>query len=204
MENITYVSGNPGKIERMKRKFEDKAISINALVYDVDEPNINDISYISKFKVIEAYKKVNSPCFVADSGFYIEDYPGCPGYPGAFAKRSGISNDTARLLQIMEGIENRNCKFLDCLTFYDGNDFYTFYGESRGTLSTEEQGTLSIEAKSQLHLLFIPEHSTKTLANMTKEEIDSDGHLSATDQFIEWYKTKYLNQNIFKKKMIKN
>lgn len=194
MENLTYVTGNYGKYVSVKEKFERKGITINYFKYDMEEPEINDIEFISKEKARKAYEVVSRPVFVADTGFYIENYPNNPNYPGAFVKRSGISSNIDNLLEAMKDVTNRACKFVDCLTFYDGNDFYTFYGESKGTLSLSIRGNIERKAMSNLWSVFIPLNHNKTLAEMTDYERDHrhDGHTSATDEFINWYENIYL------------
>jgi non-canonical purine NTP pyrophosphatase (RdgB/HAM1 family) len=202
MENLTYITGNYGKYVSVKEKFEENNITINYFNYDLDEPNINDITYISKEKARQAYEKINSPVFVADCGFYIENYPNNPGYPGAFVKRSGISSDIDLLLEKMKDVTNRNCYFLDCLTFYDGDNYYQFFGKSEGILSYQKKGTNQKRAKSNLWYVFIPKNNTKTLAQMTNYERNNrnDGSTSATDEFINWYKITYQKNKIFTKK----
>lgn len=193
MEKIVYVTGNYGKYYQVKKQFEKAGIEIAFYNYDLKEPNVNDIKYISKEKVKEAYHLLKKPCFVADSGFYIEDYPNNPGYPGAFVKRSGVADNIDELLKKMENIKNRNCKFLDCLTFYDGKDYYQFFGTSEGILSYEKKGSSLKQAKSNLWYVFIPKNCDKTLAEMTEEERENrkDGHTSATEEFIKQYKKIY-------------
>ena len=189
MENLTYVTGNYGKYLNVKKKFEKAGIDINYYKCDLEEPDINDIEVISKAKARQAYTILKTPVFVADSGFYIEDYPNNPGYPGAFVKRSGISSNVAELLKTMENTSNRKCFFLDCLTFFDGKEYYQFFGVSKGVLAREIRGNQSKKAKSNLWLVFIPDNCSKTLAEMTDEEIDNrpDKRTSATEEFIKWY-----------------
>ncbi len=91
MENLTYVTGNYGKYISVKEKFERAGIVIDYFKYELSEPDVNDICFISKEKANQAFKLLGKPVFVADSGFYIENYPNNPGYPGAFVKRSGVS-----------------------------------------------------------------------------------------------------------------
>lgn len=198
---ITYVTGNYGKYISVKESFQNEEIDVDFLNYDFEEPEVNDIEQISRAKVIEAYTLIKQPCFVADTGFYIDAYPNNPGYPGAFVKRSGISSDVEQLLEVMKGEDNRNCRFVDCLTFYDGNDFYTFFGVSLGSLSYQVRGTIEKKAKSNLWSVFIPNNCDKTLAEMNDDERKNrnDGHTSATALFISWYKNEYLKQ---KKKRI--
>lgn len=200
MANITYVTGNYGKYISVKEHFAKHQIEVEFLNYDLEEPNINDIEIISKAKAEAAYNVLGTPCFVADTGFYIDNYPNNPGYPGAFVKRSGISSDVDGLLMIMKDETHRTCKFIDCLTFYDGQEFYTFYGVSSGTLSLSKRGNSTKKAKSNLWYVFIPNNCNKTLAEMSDEERQNrnDGHTSATEQFIEWYKKIYLKRFIKK------
>ncbi len=200
MKKLIYVTGNYGKYVSVKEYFKAKNISIDFYEYDFEEIEINDIEKISKKKAQDAYKILQIPCFVADTGFYIDDYPNNPGYPGAFVKRSGISSDIDKLLEIMKNKSNRACKFVDCLTFYDGQKFYTFYGVSSGTLAFSRKGNSIKKAKSNLWYVFIPNNCDKTLAEMSDEERKNrnDGHTSATELFANWYQDIYLKQNVKK------
>ncbi len=193
---LYFVSGNPSKVQSTIRKFAKLNIEVKPFVYDAKELDVNDIEAISKDKVLQAYAQLQAPCFVSDSGFYIHHYPHHPNYPGAFAKRSGISNDIGSLLKTMEGVSDRSCEFKDCLTFYDGVNFYHFYGISKGTLATSirEQNTPIIA--SNLWRIFIPDNCEKTLSEMTDEERDHrpDNRTSATALFADWYLNTYLQE----------
>lgn len=201
MEKLTYVTGNYGKYISVKEKFENENLFINYYTCDLNEPDINDIKFISKEKARQAYEIINSPVFVIDSGFYINNYPNNPGYPGAFVKRSGISSNIEQLLKIMKNTNDRECYFMDCLTYYDGNEFFQFLGKSYGNLSKEKRGINQKKAKSNLWYVFIPNNCTKTLAEMSDEERQNrkDNRTSATDEFINWYKSIYLQQKVKQK-----
>ncbi len=190
MENLTYVTGNYGKYISVKEKFQKENLDISFVKFDLDEPNVNDIYYISKIKALEAYEVLQRPLFVIDSGFYIQNYPNYPNYPGAFVKRSGVSQDIDTLLKTMEKVDNRYCYFLDCLTFYDGNNFYQFTGKSEGTLTRNKRGDYIKKAKSNLWYVFKPKNCSKTLSEMTDEERENrlDDRTSATEEFLAWYK----------------
>lgn len=201
MENLVYVTGNYGKYISVKEKFEKRGLFISYYKVDLNEPEINDIAFISKEKAREAYEYLQKPLFVADSGFYIVNYPGISLYPGAFVKRSGVSSNINDLLIKMENVLDRECYFLDCLTFYDGEEFYQFFGKSEGTLARQIRGRDLKKAKSNLWYVFIPKNTNKTLAEMSDEERNnrSDGHTSATDNFLDWYLKEYKSQKILKK-----
>lgn len=199
--SIIYVTGNYGKYISVKEQFNSKNIDISFFEYDFNEPEINDIELVSRAKAKEAYQVLGEPCFVADSGFYIDNYPNNPGYPGAFVKRSGISTDIDGLLWMVKDITDRSCSFIDCLTFYDGIEFYTFYGESKGVLSYEKKGDFLKKAMSNLWYVFIPQNCSKTLAEMSDCErvTRNDGHTSATSIFADWYKNEYCSKKMILK-----
>lgn len=204
MENLTYVTSNYGKYIQVKKQFEQNKLDIYYFKYDLDEPNINDIKFISKQKAIQAYNLLKSPVFVADSGFYIKNYPNNPNYPGAFVKRSQVSNDIENLLEEMKEVNDRECYFLDCLTYYDGNKLQQFFGKSEGTLAYQKKGDSNDKAKSNLWYVFIPKNCSKTLAQMTDYERDNrkDDRTSATLEFINWYKKEKINYKDIKMKTL--
>ncbi len=196
MQKLVYVTKNKGKYIAVLSHARDLDVEIEFLSHEFLEPDVNDLEYISKKKAEEAYKITKSPCFVCDSGFYINNYPGCFGYPGAFVKRSGISTNIKNLLQIMTKVEDRSCYFVDVLTFYDGKNFYQFYGVSEGILAKSIKGNTKKEAKSNLWQVFIPKNHKHTLAEMSEEEFlnRKDFHTSATLEFLNWYKFVYLKK----------
>ena len=202
METLTFITGNYGKYISMQEAFAKAGIKINYFKCDLIEPDINDIKLISKEKARQAFQIIKAPVFVTDSGFYIEDYPHNPGYPGAFVKRSGIASNVEQLLKTMSHTTNRNCYFVDCLTFFDGQDYHQFLGICKGHLSYEVRGQQLKKAKSNLWLVFVPQHCNKTLAEMTDEERINrpDNRTSSTDSFIEWYHQNYIDSKSFLKK----
>lgn len=201
MNSLTYVTSNYGKEVAVKEHFKREQIEVGYYVYDFDEPNINDIQFISREKARQAYEIIGTPVFAADTGFFIENYPNCPNYPGAFVKRSGIASNVDDLLETMRNVKERNCYFLDCLTFYDGEEYHQFLGIGKGTLAYEKKGNLPKHAKSKLWLVFIPNNCSKTLAEMTDYERKTrdDGRTSATEEFIAWYKNNYQKSKVFQK-----
>lgn len=195
MKSVVFVTGNKGKYFSAKKRCEDKGIELVWENIDLDELQVNDITQISRDKARQAFQILNKPCFVIDSGFYIDNYPNNPGYPGAFVKRSGIANNPDMVLEVMREEANRSCKFVDALTFYDGEDFYTFYDVDYGTLSEEVKGSESELAKSKLWYLYIPLGYDKTLAQMSEEELfdRKSSRVSSIDKFLEWYVSDYKN-----------
>lgn len=112
-----------------------------------------------------------------------------------------VTGNYGKYISVKEKFENagitevsdRSCYFLDCLTFFDGNEYNQFFGISKGSLSDKPRGHENRKAKSNLWYVFVPNNCTKTLAEMTDDERNNkpDNSISATDEFINWYKFKH-------------
>ena len=57
MKEIIFVTSNKGKQKSAQKYFNEKEIKVNCYEYDIEEPQINDIQYIAKHKVLQVYKK---------------------------------------------------------------------------------------------------------------------------------------------------
>ena len=207
MKKLVFVSSNFGKVVSVKTAASMfYGIDICSCSLDFLEPDVNDISCISKTKAEYAYQELGYPCFVSDTGFYIDYYPNQPGYPGAFVKRSGVSSNLEKLLDDMKDVDNRSCRFVDCITYYDGECFQQFFGESRGELATEVSGENMNNAKSELWKVFIPEGYHSTLAGMSSKEMlqykKETRKNSATVQFLDWYRNNKVDNEKFDKEEV--
>ena len=135
MEEVVFVTHNKGKIESAKKQLEE--IDFKIFEYELEEPRSDDIRYISKYKVTEAYKLVKKPCISLDCGFWIDELN---GFPRAFVNFALETIGIKGILKLMEGKENRNCRFTECLSYYDGKELHQFMGKHEGTLSEKELG----------------------------------------------------------------
>lgn len=184
---IYYVTGNMGKL-KLAQDFL-KGIDVDMLTYDFEEPDVNDIEYIAKWKVKKAYDKIKKPCMALDSGFYIPSYPKEENFPGAFVKRKiidGIGIDG--LLKEMRKVEDRYCYFLECLAYYDGTECKLFWGKSEGILVHERTNINHDKKWSSLWEVFMPMGTHKTLSEMTEKEIETIPNTTyAFSEFKNWY-----------------
>ena len=186
MEEIVFVTHNKGKIASAKREL--KNVDFKIFEYDLDEPRSDDIKYISKYKVMEAYEIVKKPCISLDSGFWIDELD---GFPRAFVNFTLDTIGINGILKLMEQIENRSCRFTECLSYYDGKNIYQFMGKHEGTLTKEILGNDSAKKWSDLWYIFKPEGYEKTLAQMTDSERENRvkyNSVSAFTEFSKWYK----------------
>ncbi len=185
MNEIIFVTHNKGKIASASRQLE--GVNFKVFEYDLEEPRSDDIKYISKYKVMEAYKLVNKPCISLDCGFWIDELD---GFPRAFVNFTLDTIGIKGILKLMEGKENRKCRFTECLSYYDGNELQQFMGKHEGTLSEKILGNDTDKKWSDLWYIFKPLGYNKTLAQMTDIERSNRIKYNSVDsmiKFSKWY-----------------
>ena len=187
MKEIVFVTHNKGKAKSAERYFDD--ITFSTYEFELDEPRSDDLKKIATAKVKQAYEVVKKPCIAMDAGFFIDELN---GFPKAFVNFSLETIGIDGILKLMEGKENRRCKFEECLAYHDGNQIHYFYGKHPGNLSNEILGKDRDEKWSDLWYIFKPDNHEKTLAQMTSEERENrkrnDDSYSALKVFADWYK----------------
>ena len=187
MKEVIFVTHNKGKVESAKKYLKD--VNFKVFEYELEEPRSDDINYISKYKVMEAYKLVNKPCISLDCGFWIDELN---GFPRAFVNYSLDTIGIKGILKLMEGKENRTCKFTECLSYYDGEKLQQFMGKHEGTLSRKILGNDTDKKWSDLWYIYKPYGYEKTLAQMTEEERENRKKYKSVDSmkvFADWYKS---------------
>ena len=186
MKEVIFVTHNKGKIASAKKYLKD--VNLKIFEYELEEPRSDDIKYISKYKVMEAYRLVNEPCISLDCGFWIDELN---GFPRAFVNYSLETIGIEGILKLMEGKEKRTCKFTECLSYYDGKELKQFMGEHLGTLSKKILGNDTDKKWSDLWYIYKPYGYNKTLAQMTEEERENRIKYKSVDsmeEFANWYK----------------
>ena len=169
MEEIVFVTHNKGKIASAQRAL--KNVNVKIFEYDLDEPRSDDVKFISKKKVMEAYELVKTPCISMDSGFWID---ALNGFPKAFVN---FSLDTIGI----DGI----------LKLMDGKELHQFMGRHEGSIAKEILGNDTNKKWSDLWYIYKPQGYNKTLAEMTDEERENRiryDSVSSLDVFAEWFK----------------
>lgn len=185
-KEIVFVTHNKGKIKSAEKHF--KNLKFTTFNYELDEPRSDDIQEIAKSKVIQAYDIVKRPCIALDTDFRIESLN---GFPRAFVNFSLETIGIDGILKLMEGKDDRECAFNECLAYHDGNEIHYFYGKYPGNVSKKVQGLDRNEKWSDLWYIFKPKGFEKTLAEMDETERENrrtvDGSYSAMEKFAEWY-----------------
>lgn len=187
MRDIVFVTHNQGKIDSAQKYLTNAHLEI--FKYEVDEPRSDDIRVISEYKVRQAYELVKKPCISLDAGFFIDHLN---GFPRAYVNHALDTIGIAGILKLMEGVDNRECKFLEYLSYYDGTDLLQFKGIHPGTLAKEIRGADRNKKWSDLWYIFVPRGCEKTLSEMTDEERETRPRIDSQEAMIEF--AKFLNE----------
>ena len=185
VDEIIFVTHNKGKIASAQRAL--KNVNLKIFEYELEEPRSDDIKYISKYKVEQAYKIVNKPCISLDCGFWIDELN---GFPRAFVNFALETIGIQGILKLMEGKDNRKCRFTECLSYYDGNELKQFMGYHEGLLTEKVLGKDTSDKWSELWYIYIPYGYDKTLAQMTEEERENrirNKSVNSMEEFAKWY-----------------
>lgn len=188
-EKIFYVTGNPGKLASAQNALNPHGIEVVQVKMQLIEPQYDSIEEIVASKVKQAYQQLGRPCLAQDSGLMIDAWPGFPGAYTEFVQRT-IGNPG--ILKLMQGIINREAKFVRCLAYMGKNidKPIFFYSHNPGFISCEERGTYQAYHWSRLSLIFVPHGSEATLAEMDQERyhsvVRSPDRISGEEQFARW------------------
>ena len=106
MKEIVFVTHNKGKRKSAEKYFND--LKFSTYDFELNEPRSDDIQEIATAKVKQAYEIVKKPCIALDTGFFIDELN---GFPKAFVNFSLDTIGIDGILKLMEGKENRKCKF---------------------------------------------------------------------------------------------
>ncbi len=184
-KKIIFVTTNAGKIKSAQRAMPH--IDVEPYHYDLIEPRSDDIEEIAKEKVRQAFAVTGQACIALDAGFYIKRWK---GFPRAYVHPALQTLGIEGLLKLMEGEEDRECHFRQCLAFYDGNHFQVFESSTYGTLAPYDSGVDHPHAWSDLWRIFVPEGYDQTISEMSHEELEgyyASAKPSSTRLFGQWY-----------------
>lgn len=168
MDNLVFVTGNVNKIREANLVLGKELTTKNI---DLMEIQSLDIEEVAKYKVMEAFKILNKPVIVEDTGLYIDNLN---GFPGALIK---FYYNKLGLEKMLEISANSKATAKSIIAYYDGINYATFLGEATGHISTK------IEYGDFNHAwdpIFIPDDNHFNLrlsyAQMTREDKTSICH----------------------------
>ncbi|MFH1786136.1 MAG: RdgB/HAM1 family non-canonical purine NTP pyrophosphatase [archaeon] len=161
---LFFATSNPGKLREAQAILS--AHTIRQLPVGYDEIRSDSTDDVALDGVRQVVSKTGKPCFVEDSGLFVDALKGFPGTYSAFAfKRIGYEG----ILKLLTGEKKRGAKFISSVAYQEpASEPRVFRGEVEGFISETPRGTGGFGYDP----IFIPKGYKKTFAELeTKDKI---------------------------------
>jgi XTP/dITP diphosphohydrolase len=189
MKNWVLASFNPSKVKEILALFpEGFSIQLLGSFSQAQEPIENGLTLEenAEIKSLYASKLTGLPSLADDTGLMVESLGGAPGVLSAryAGEPSNSEANIRKLLDALEGKPNRKAYFetVICLTGIPEQPIF-LKGVLHGSIALKPSGMQGFGYDP----IFIPEGSTRSLAEYTKEEKNTISHRGmAIRAFIQW------------------
>ncbi len=151
------------------REAERLGFEIDRLDVDLPEPQALDPSEIVAAKARAAFAMLSRPVLVEDSGLAILAWG---GFPGALVKWLEVSAGVAALARMLDPFPDRRATATCAISYCDGGGVVTARGQAHGTIAAAPRGSGGFG----WDVLFVPDGSDRTFAEMAPEEKDRVSH----------------------------
>ncbi|MEM4663236.1 MAG: non-canonical purine NTP pyrophosphatase [Candidatus Diapherotrites archaeon] len=183
---LYFVSTNKHKFLEIKRVLAEYGIKLSWKNISLSEPDSTKIEDIAKKKAEQAYKIINKPLIVEDTGVFFE---GFHNFPGSKARRVFERLGYEGLLNIVAKKSDR-AYFKTVICFTDGKIKKLFVGKLRGKISQKvyckNKNVMPYER------IFIPCGSKKPLCMLLRNEKNKFSHRAkAARKLALWLKANF-------------
>ena len=188
MKKIVFATNNKHKLKEI-RKITAGILEILSLSdinceEEIEETGITlEENALIKARYIK--EKYGYDCFADDTGLEVEALGGAPGvYSARYAGEAcNPLKNMLKLLQVMEGITNRNARFRTVIALLMNNETYFFEGVVDGQITEEQKGSAGFGYDP----IFVPEGYNQTFAELGIDIKNQISHRAkATRQFAQF------------------
>ncbi len=180
------VTGNVHKAAEVAAFFRGTA-DIDHVSLDLPEHRSDNVEEIARGKAHYAFQTLKAPCIVDDTGLFID---ALNGFPGPYAAYTLNSIGNAGILKLMDGVTDRNARFITAIAYADSRGIQVFRGTIEGCITTAPRGDGGFGYDP------IFETGEKTLAEIPLEEKSHTSHRArALAAFHDWFVQEYGTSN---------
>lgn len=186
VKEIYFITGNQSKFKEAKNIIENLKINLSLVPRDI---RVNEIQDVDPQKVLlekarQAYLQIKKPVLVDDTGIYFEEYNNFPGTLTKILFKAIGFDGIKRLLQNT----NSNAFFKTMICYKDDKVEKIFSGVWKGKI-IDNLGK-NFNPDWEYNGIFLPEDSSKVLAEMSMEERATKSHRKkAFDELVKFLKT---------------
>ncbi|GLR72917.1 RdgB/HAM1 family non-canonical purine NTP pyrophosphatase [Agaribacter marinus] len=179
-DQLVLASGNKGKVAEFNSLFGEYGIKVTPQsAFDIPDVPETGTTFVENaiIKARHAASLANMPAIADDSGLVVEALHGAPGIYSA--RYAGVHGDNeannAKLLKTLDGIDNRQAKFLCVLVFMRSADDPTpiiCQGEWHGNITQAASGSGGFGYDP---VFYVQEHNC-TAAELDKSVKNRESH----------------------------
>lgn len=186
-KEILIATHNQHKKEEIQQILGDRFKVTSLTDYDLHEEIVEDGSTFHENALIKAkycFEKTGKPSLGDDSGLVVDAMDGRPGiYSARYAGNHDFAKNMAKVLEELEGEENRKAYFVTVMCLVDESGASYFEGRVYGNLTREIRG----EKGFGYDPVFIPNDHDITFAEMTAEDKNKISHRKqAIEKFLDF------------------
>lgn len=186
-KEILIATHNQHKKEEIQQILGDRFKVTSLTDYDLHEEIVEDGSTFHENALIKAkycFEKTGKPSLGDDSGLVVDALDGRPGiYSARYAGNHDFAKNMAKVLEELEGEENRKAYFVTVMCLFDDSGVNYFEGRVYGNLTREIRG----EKGFGYDPVFIPNDHDITFAEMTAEDKNKISHRKqAIEKFLDF------------------
>lgn len=186
-KEILIATHNAHKKEEIQQILGENFTVTSLTDYDIHDEIVEDGTTFHANALIKAqycFDTTGKPSLGDDSGLVVEALDGRPGiYSARYAGDHDFAKNMAKVLEELEGAENRKAYFVTVMCLVDETGTNYFEGRVYGNLTKEVRG----EKGFGYDPIFIPENYEITFAEMKAEDKNKISHRKkAIEQFLEF------------------
>lgn len=186
---LLVATHNEHKKEEIQQILGSDCVVKSLTDYHIHEEIVEDGDSFHANALIKAkycFEKTGVASLGDDSGLVVESLDGRPGiFSARYAGDHDFAKNIEKVLEEMQGIENRKAYFVTVLCYYDENGAQYFEGRVHGNLLTENKGFKGFGYDP----IFVPEGYERTFAEMDPEDKNKISHRKqALDLFMDFLK----------------
>ena len=183
-KKITFITGNPHKLEEARSVLKDYGIVVEPLQIDIEEIQHYNPLEITKAKVRAAYEKAGQSVVVNDSSWEI---PALGGFPGGYMKDVVNWFTAEDFLALMKDKNDRRIILHDVVAYFDGEQLELFIYDQTGVFINEPRG----EGTSMNQVVSMENSGGLTIAEEFALRHDgveiNPSHFQHWQKFGEWF-----------------
>src|SRR5690625_2394868 len=146
-EKLLFATSNPHKLREVREIFKDQyqIVGLDSIGFDQEIPETQGTiegNAAQKARYLAGHTRL--PVFAEDTGLLVDALDGAPGVHSARYAGFGSSDkeNVEKLLEDMEGLNDRNAHFLTVVAYYDHqNEPVLFHVKIEGKIIYQPRGT---------------------------------------------------------------